>query len=161
MTGPDGAANAEPPAEDEHARTDAARVGGWGTEPPATDAKMIFIQAGATSDKPPAVCADGTTIIDPEIRARVTASRAAKGLPPTIENLVVLERVARVFDLVPPCLCDPIEVEALRIPFLPGGEDRDGAHDGSDDRALARDVHLVALPSPEHVLIGTDEVSEH
>ena len=38
---------------------------------------------------------------DPEIRARVTASRAAKGLPPTVENLAVIERVAKVFDLVP------------------------------------------------------------
>ncbi|MFG1879509.1 hypothetical protein ACGFIV_32210 [Sphaerisporangium sp. NPDC049003] len=35
-----------------------------------------------------------------EMRARVAASRAAQGLPPVIEDLAVLERVAAVFRLV-------------------------------------------------------------
>ncbi|GAB3130590.1 hypothetical protein GCM10027161_02500 [Microbispora hainanensis] len=35
-----------------------------------------------------------------EMRARVASSRAAQGLPPVVEDLVVLERVASVFRLV-------------------------------------------------------------
>jgi len=34
------------------------------------------------------------------MRARVAASRAAQGLPPVVEDLAVLERVASVFRLV-------------------------------------------------------------
>ncbi|MEV7971055.1 hypothetical protein AB0O34_34435 [Sphaerisporangium sp. NPDC088356] len=35
-----------------------------------------------------------------EMLARVAASRAAQGLPPVVEDLAVLERVALVFRLV-------------------------------------------------------------
>jgi hypothetical protein len=34
------------------------------------------------------------------MRARVAASRAAQGLPPVVEDLAVIERVAAVFRLV-------------------------------------------------------------
>ncbi|MEV4249639.1 hypothetical protein AB0J63_40270 [Streptosporangium canum] len=35
-----------------------------------------------------------------EMRARVAVSRAAQGLPPVVEDLAVIERVAAVFRLV-------------------------------------------------------------
>ncbi|MGH3933562.1 MAG: hypothetical protein ACRDS1_01025 [Pseudonocardiaceae bacterium] len=38
----------------------------------------------------------------PELRAYVAASRAAQGLPPTVEDPAILERVAAVFRLVAP-----------------------------------------------------------
>ncbi|MEV6860536.1 hypothetical protein AB0M44_05985 [Streptosporangium subroseum] len=35
-----------------------------------------------------------------EMRTRVAASRAAQGLPPVVEDLAIIERVAAVFRLV-------------------------------------------------------------
>ncbi|UGQ09358.1 hypothetical protein LO772_20720 [Yinghuangia sp. ASG 101] len=45
-----------------------------------------------------------------EMRERVARSRAAQGLPPTIEDLAVIERVARVFELIEP---RPIEASTV------------------------------------------------
>ena len=39
-------------------------------------------------------------VMNDEMRARVAASRAAQGLPPVVEDLAVIERVAAVFRLV-------------------------------------------------------------
>lgn len=38
--------------------------------------------------------------VNDEMRVRVAASRAVQGLPPVVEDLAVLERVASVFRLV-------------------------------------------------------------
>lgn len=40
---------------------------------------------------------EGWDDVPPDIRAWVTASRAAQGLPPTVQNPAVIERIAAVF----------------------------------------------------------------
>jgi hypothetical protein len=49
-----------------------------------------------------------------EYRTRAVASRAAQGLPPTITDLAVLERVAAVFARQPVVVADDVKTARKR-----------------------------------------------
>lgn len=71
QNGTGGTTASTPPAEGDYLETDAARVGGWGTEPPATSPEKINIDPSDREYHLQRVCSQFPKVISAERAARL------------------------------------------------------------------------------------------